>query len=282
MNQRRIITPLDIEEIADNKGMWRGGGGTEMVNYIHNNGIRYQFRIKSGIRRGGIKYYAVLENKDKKGDGMRCLYGEIDSYDNSVFIVMNISKSGGCGVPFEDKGLTKKMIGLITRILKKREPDVRELEVTDMAGVNCSDAGRRSYYLSDLFLLKGEPSFYEKLGFVHSENQGAGINRGNTNGIYTNVNKDNLIVTKNNIGGRIIKVEYLGKLIEATYDTGDSKFDDYIDMGTIEFDREEMPLAEMVTFLVEKHCIIYQKFAKTLMWKYGIRSVVGEQFYKDI
>ncbi len=277
MVQSRFVSPFFIKRLFSDTIT---GGGREKVKYLHNNGIRYTFLVESGITDEGAKFYAILRNEGSK-KGHECLYGEIDLMNKHKFIIMNINKNRGCGVPFEDKGLTKRMFGLIIRILKKEEPEVNLLEVTDNAGVYCI-GGTKSIYLSDLFMLKGEPSFYEKLGFVTLTKYNMNRVKNNTNGVYSNVNRNNLIITRDNIEKRIIKVEYIGKLIEAVYGTGDSEFDDYIDDCTIEFDKEEMTLAEMVIFLVENHCIVYQKFAKALMWKYGIRSVVGEQFYREI
>lgn len=265
LQRYRIITPDDIQRILRGKYGTIVGGGIEQVNYIRNNGIRYRFVLKLGVDEYGAKFYSIIQNDDNEGSRVRCLHGEIDIKNKHRFIIMNITRHRGCGIPYEDSGFTKKMIVLIIRILKKREPEVNELEVMDNAGTRCSD-GNGSINLSNLFMLKGELPFYMRLGFIPC-----------TDVIKRRIEK-NLKIVK----GSIFKFTEFYDIIMKKYDRGDEEFDTYVENNSIELDNEEMPLIKAVKFLVDKHCIVFDRVIDDFVELYQITPVTGERFCMNI
>lgn len=265
IQRRKIITPDDIQRILRGKYGTIMGGGIEQVNYIRNNGIRYRFVLKTGVDEYGAKFYSIIQNDDHEGSGLKCLHGEIDIENKKRFIIMNITKHRGCGIPYEDSGFTKKMIGLITRILKKREPYVNELEVMDLAGTKCRD-GRGDFSLSDMFMLKGELPFYMKMGFKPCDEA-----------VAENIH-DNMKIVKHGV----FHVSDFIKLIDRVYGKGNSELDIYIENTPIEFESEEMPLADAMKFIIDNYCYGLSGFIKRLIKMYNMDSVVGERFWKAI
>ena len=265
LQRYRIITPDDIQRILRGKYGTVTGGGIEQVNYIYNNGIRYRFVLKSGVDEYGAKFYSIIQNDDNEGTRLRCLHGEIDIKNKHRFIIMNITRHRGCGIPYEDIGFTKKMIGLIIRILKKREPEVNELEVTDNAGTRCRD-GRGNFSLSEMFILKGELPFYMKFGFRPCKDVTAEIIRKNMD-----------IIKKS-----IFHVSDFIILITKIYGKGDNELDMYIENTPIEFEAEEMPLADAMRFIIDNYCYVFDGLIDSLSDMYNLKSIIGKQYCRAI
>jgi hypothetical protein len=133
------------------------------VNILQNETIKihkleYIFLIRS-YKDNGRMHYAFLQNNPRSKRATPCLHCHIDG---DVCVVNTLTYHTACSFPIKNIFLAKKMIQLLKKILKREEPSVKYIKLTDLA---------RIYYngmymnVSDIFMLTRGKTFYEAMNF---------------------------------------------------------------------------------------------------------------------
>lgn len=135
------------------------------VNTLQNetitiNNLEYTFLVRS-YKDNGRMHYALLQNNPKSKRATPCLHCHIDE---DVCVVNTLTYHMACSFPTTKIRLAKKMILLLKKILKREEPTVKYIKLTDLA---------RIYYkgmymnVSDIFMLTRGKTFYGSMNFKH-------------------------------------------------------------------------------------------------------------------
>lgn len=250
------------------------------INVMNNetitvNDIEYTFSVRSYGDKGEMQY-AILQHRPNSKRATPCLHCHID---DDACIIDNLTRHDACSFPTADKHLAKKMIQLLKKIIKREEPDVKYIKLTDLATIKCNN---KEIHLSDMYMLTHGNTFYGSMNFKYDSN----INKNDT---YKNA-----FNALNKIGHKLkdekFSMERLQKamnryqsnhLNQLNKSNNINKENDAIQNDAY-LHRKGLTFTTAMKYLYNNYCSIMALIAPTLLAEYGLKSSYGSYYILDI
>lgn len=228
------VNPLPIETITINKS-------------------EYTFLVRS-YKDNGRMHYAFLQNNPRSKRATPCLHCHID---DNVCVVNTLTYHAACSFPTKNIRLAKKMILLLKKILKREEPHVKYIKLTDLARIFY-----KGMYMnvSDIFMLTRGKTFYEAMNFKNK-------NRA------TKFNLNHTIASK--LRNEKFSMDRLQKALATVCETYKKPGMDDKKMAlshNIYLSRKRLTFITAMKYLYNNHTKIMEYVAPFLLEEYGLQS----------